>query len=106
MILNDRQEDYTNNNKSLCEEDCVYVGYDKINKQVECSCSVKIDFPSISDVKIDKKKLYKFMDIKKIGNFNVLKILYSKLKINNILLKIPLNYNIVTHRSWLSFLYP
>ena len=81
MTTDDRRKEYTLNNKSLCEEDCTYVGYDLINKQVDCSCVVKIDFPFISDIKVDKNKLYKFMDIKKIANFNVLKcyrLVFSK----------------------------
>ena len=37
LILKDGQKEYSDNNKSLCEEDCIYVGYDPIDKQVECS---------------------------------------------------------------------
>ena len=50
-----------------------FVGYDTTNKRVECSCEVKFTLPLISEIKIDKNKLYKFMDIKKIANFDVLK---------------------------------
>ena len=81
MILDDRQKEYSDNNKSLCEEDCEYVGYDKITKQVECKCEIKINMPLISEIKIDKNKLYKFMNFKKIANFDVLKctdLVFSK----------------------------
>ena len=27
LILDDRQNEYANNNKSLCEENCLYLGY-------------------------------------------------------------------------------
>ena len=71
MTLKDRQEQYSN--KSLCEEDCNFVGYDKQTGKVDCSCGVKITLPLVSEIKFDKKKLYKFMNIKKIANFDVLK---------------------------------
>ena len=73
LIIADRQQEYSDNNKSLCEEDCTYVGYDRETKEVECSCQIKINIPLISEIKIDKNKLYKFFDIKKVGNFDVLK---------------------------------
>ena len=72
MTVKDRQEDFTENNKILCGEDCSYE-YDKENKRVECKCDAMINLPYISGLKVDKKKLYQFMDIKKIGNFDVLK---------------------------------
>ena len=73
MTLEDRQQQYVANNKSLCEEDCNFVGYDKETGKVDCSCEVKFNLPLVSEIKIDKNKLYKFMDIKKIANFDVLK---------------------------------
>ena len=73
MTLEDRQRQYIENNKSLCEEDCNFAGYDKQTGKVDCSCEVKFTLPLVSEIKVDKDKLYKFMDIKKIANFNVLK---------------------------------
>ena len=73
MTLEDRQRQYVENNKSLCEEDCNFVGYDKKTGKVDCSCEIKFNLPLISEIKVDKDKLYKFMDIKKIANLNVLK---------------------------------
>ena len=73
ITLDDRQQLYIENNKSLCEEDCNFVGYNKITGKADCSCEVKFNLPLISEIKIDKDKLYKFMDIKKIANFDVLK---------------------------------
>ena len=81
MSLDDRQKEYTDNNKSLCEENCEYLGYDETNKQVECNCEIKINIPLISEIKIDKNKLYTLINIKKIGNFEVLKcidLVFSK----------------------------
>ena len=73
MTLQDRQQQYIENNKSLCEEDCNFAGYDKQTGKVGCSCEVKFTLPLVSEIKVDKNKLYKFMDIKKIANFDVLK---------------------------------
>ena len=73
ITLDDRKKEYVETNKSLCEEDCEYAGYDEKTSQVECSCQVKINLPLVSEIKIDKNKLYKFMNIKKIANFDFLK---------------------------------
>ena len=71
--LADRQKEYIENNQSWCEEDCNFVGYDKETGKVDCSCEVKFTLPLVSEIKIDKNKLYNFMNIKKIANFDVLK---------------------------------
>ena len=86
MTLDDRQQDYIDNNKSLCEEDCNFNGYDQVTGKVDCACEIKLNLPLISEIKIDKDKLYKFMDIKKIANFDVLrcyKLILSKVGIVN-----------------------
>ena len=84
MSLDDRQKEYTDNNKSLCEENCEYLGYDETNKQVECNCEIKINIPLISEIKIDKNKLYKFMDIKTITNFEFLRCIQSLFSIEGL----------------------
>ena len=84
LTLQDRQQQYIENNKSLCEEDCNFAGYDKQTGKVDCSCEVKFTLPLVSEIKVDKNKLYKFMDIKKIANFDVLrcwKLITSKVGI-------------------------
>ena len=73
MTLEDRQKDYIDNNKSLCEEDCNFNGYDQATGKVDCACGIKVNQPLVSEIKIDKDKLYDFMDIKKIANFDVLR---------------------------------
>ena len=73
LTLSDRRNDYINNNKSLCDENCKFNGYDNDKKRLICSCTVKYVFSTISDIKADKNKLYKFLNLKQIGNFNVLK---------------------------------
>ena len=72
IILDDRKQEYAETNKSLCEENCEYIGYDQKTSEVQCSCEVKINLPLVSEIKIDKNKLYNFMNIKKIANFDFL----------------------------------
>ena len=41
IILNDRKEDFIENNMSLCENLCDYMGYDKDTKKALCECGVR-----------------------------------------------------------------
>ena len=80
MTIKDIRDDFTENEKMLCNENCAY-DYDDINKKVNCDCETLINLPYIADIKINKKKLYKFMNIEKIGNLDVLKcvnLVFSK----------------------------
>ena len=88
MTLSGKQKDYANNNKSLCEENCEYTGYDKINKLVKCNCDIKDSTEMISDIKVDKSKLYDFMSIDKLANFDVLKCVNLVMKIENLIINI------------------
>jgi len=72
MILTDVQREYKNNNRIICNEDCKF---EFIDGTVECHCEVKSTFPPLSEIKIDKDKLYKFSNIKNVANFGVLKCL-------------------------------
>ena len=73
MTLEDRQNNYKDNNKSLCEDNCKIVGYEPNTGMVDCSCEIKINLPLVSEISIDKNKLYNFINIKKTANFDVLK---------------------------------
>ena len=57
VTLEDRQKEFAENNRSLCEENCEFVGYDESTGSVECSCGVKITVSLISEIKVDKSKL-------------------------------------------------
>jgi len=81
VTLEDRRKELSEKNKSICEEDCNFVGYDEITGILKCSCEVKLSISMISEIKIDKNKLIDFMDITKISNFKVMKcikLLFSK----------------------------
>ena len=74
ISIKDRREEYINNNMSLCEEDCTFEEYDFNNNKSICSCGFKINIPLISNITIDKNKLYKsFTSFKNIANVNILK---------------------------------
>lgn len=93
LILDDRKKSFVNNNLTLCEEDCEYIGCDKNTKKALCSCKIKIKLPLISEISLDKEKLYdNFINIKKILNMNVMKcyrVLFIKDGISN-------NYGVYT----------
>ena len=73
ITLYDRKDEFMNNNKSYCEEDCKISDYDENERRLKCSCEVKYSFSLISEIKIDKNSLYNFMNIKQIANFEVMK---------------------------------
>ena len=82
ITLNDRQNEFINNNLSLCEDGCDYTDYDTKTKKVTCNCNVKTDLSILSDIKIDKDKLKnKFMDVKSLINLEIMKcykVLFTK----------------------------
>ena len=80
IILKDRKNEFIDNNKTLCQENCYLSEYN--NNKVKCSCDVKESSSMFRNIKIDKAKLYEnFIDIKNIANINILicfKVLFSK----------------------------
>ena len=71
--LADRKKEFIEQNKTLCEDGCEFIKYNYDTRKAICSCNVKMNLPSISDVKIDKNKLYEsFTDSKNIANKNIM----------------------------------
>ena len=96
IILKDRQNEYIENNLSLCESNCEYEGYDNKKKNVKCNCLIKIKLPLISEIVINKDKfLNNFVEIKNYINLNVMKC-YSLLFTKEGLLKNIGNYIILS----------
>ena len=63
ISLNDRRNEFVNNNLSLCEENCELTDYDYIKEKAKCSCDIKTDI-SLSDIKFNKTEFFKsFTDI-------------------------------------------
>ena len=82
MTLRDRKSEFVERNKTVCQEDCVFKGYNYTTKKAKCSCSVKEASFSFEDIYINKTKLYNnFLDIKSIANIDFIfcyKILFTK----------------------------
>ena len=82
ITLEDRRNEYTNNNMSLCEVNCEYDGYNTETQQSLCSCQIKINFPLVSEIVINKDKLLNnFIDINTVTNLytmKCIKLLFSK----------------------------
>ena len=57
IILNDRKQEFSDNNLSLCENNCNYTGYDSDNKQSSCDCNVKNKMDLISEIIDNPNKL-------------------------------------------------
>ena len=57
IILNDRKEEFVDNNMSLCENSCEYTGYDSKNKKALCECGIKYKEIILSEVDYDTNLL-------------------------------------------------
>ena len=82
ISLNDRRNEFVNNNISLCEENCELIEYDYSKEKAKCSCDVKTSISSYDDIKFNKNDFFKsFIDIKNIFNINILKCYKAVFKI-------------------------
>ena len=74
ITLSDRREEYINNDLDACEENCNFTDYDYENNVAICSCKVKKELKSYSEININKTLLYmSFTDIDHIMNLDVMK---------------------------------
>ena len=95
MIINDRIDEFLNNNYSLCEKNCKYKGYNSETGIIECECSLKDKFRNLSEILNDDNLLYS--ELKKYNqntNFYVIscyKLLFNK----NAILKNIGNYIVI-----------
>ena len=48
IILNDRKQEFKDNNLSLCQNNCEYKGYNTNNKKSSCECYIKKDIIQIT----------------------------------------------------------
>ena len=84
ITLNDRKNEFVNNNMTLCEEDCDLIEYNKNTQKVKCNCKIKLNIPIIQTVKFDKNKLFQhFTDINKVINIEILKCYKNVFKFKN-----------------------
>ena len=74
ISLNDRRNEFVDNNLTLCEENCKLVEYNYNKEKAKCSCDIKTSIASYEDIKFDKKAFFKsFIDINNIFNIKILK---------------------------------
>ena len=87
ILLKDRQKEFIDKDKVICQENCDFSEYDYDTFVAKCSCEVKECSESFADMNINKTKLLEnFINIKKIVNFTFLKCykkLFNKLGILN-----------------------
>ena len=87
ILLKDRQKEFIDKDKVICQEDCDFNKYDYDTFVAKCSCEVKESSKSFADMNINKAKLLEnFINIKNIINLNFLKChkkLFNKLGILN-----------------------
>ena len=63
--LKDRKNEFVENNKTLCEENCDLIDYNYTNEKAKCSCDVKTNINSNYDYKFNKNEFFKnFINIK------------------------------------------
>ena len=64
ITLKDRQAEFIEGNKTVCQDNCDFSFYDSDNQKANCSCNVKESSSSYNDMKINNTKLYEnFGDI-------------------------------------------
>jgi len=86
IILYDRRKEFNNQNMFLCENNCIYHGYDSINKKSLCKCPIKNRRIYTQNTDINQF-IFKLNINKKLTNFLVIKCykaLFNKEIIKNI----------------------
>ena len=58
ISLNDRKIYFIENNKTVCQEDCLFSDYNSSIQKVNCSCHVKEASKIFANIYINKSKLY------------------------------------------------
>ena len=83
IILNDRKNEYVDNNLSLCENDCTFNGYDSDTKKAKCECYTKVEINYISDIISDENILSNNFNLSEnsktnLGAMKCVSLLFSK----------------------------
>ena len=85
VTIKDRQNEFINNNMTLCEDNCDLIEYNYTNKKAKCSCAIKISVPLLDDIKLDKNKLKnQFTDIDNTFNIKIMKCYKNVFNFNNL----------------------
>ena len=74
ITMKDRQKEFINKDRVLCQENCILSEYNYDTSIAKCSCQVKECAQSFADMSIDKDKLLNnFINIKNFINYKFLK---------------------------------
>ena len=101
IIRKDRIKDFVENNKTRCQNDCVFSKYIEEYKKAKCTCDIKELFTSFGDININKTKFYEnYINIRNIANINILicyKVLFSKKGLKNNYVSYSISAIIIFH---------
>ena len=62
ITLKDRQKEFVEGNKTVCQDDCNFFNYDNMTQKANCSCKIKESSSSVANMTINKTKLYENFD--------------------------------------------
>ena len=75
ILLKDRQKEYIEGNKTICQEECIFYDYNHTTQKANCSCYVKESSNNYENMNINKTILYEnFEDLndkKEISNLGI-----------------------------------
>ena len=71
ILINDRKEEFIQNNMSLCENICTYAGYDQNSKKALCECGIKYQEFILSEIEKQTDLLSNNLTTDDNGNLNI-----------------------------------
>ena len=73
LTLKDRRKEFIEENKTVCQDNCIFSEYDNSIKKATCSCDVQESSSFFNDININKDLLLSnFIDVKNIANIKIL----------------------------------
>ena len=87
ILINDRHLEYNDNNMSLCENNCNFIGYGNDTKEAKCECNIKSKQLVISEIMNQTDILYydNFTDKNLTSNMISMKCYYTLFTKNGLL---------------------
>ena len=83
--LPDRKKEYVDNKMYVCEKNCDFIRYNFEAQKAVCSCDIKNNITSMSNIYFNKTQLLNsILDIKTIINLNVIKCYNNLFNIDGI----------------------
>ena len=58
ILLKDRQKEFVQNNKTICQDECAFSKYNLETKKANCSCKIVQTSSNFADMSINQNKLY------------------------------------------------